>query len=51
MLNFLEGTENLSLSAESYVLVLNGTLRTNGKTIKATKRIVNELFNAELRNI
>lgn len=43
----LEGTENLSLTAEAYVLVKDGKLWADGKQIPATAEILIELWDKE----
>ena len=48
LLQKLEGTENLSLSAEAYVLVKNGKLYAEGRQIKPTAAIVTELWAKEV---
>lgn len=44
----LEGTENLSLEAEGYVLIKGGKLYCDGKIIKPTPSILIELWDKEV---
>lgn len=48
LLTDLEGTENLSITAEAYVLVRDGKLYADGREITPTAAIVQELWDKEV---